>query len=356
MKNSLTLLAGSKALSIIRDEGLRPERVMGVAGAAGGPKWLVLYHMDRMLVSEFFKGRRNPLFLIGASSGAWRFAAWGQKDALGALARFRDAYTNQVYETRPTPAEVSAEGRRIIDAYIDGEQVEEILTHPFFRAAFLAARAKFFSAFQNPYLQMAGLTGVAVHNLISRRWLGFSFDRMVFHDARMRPPINDRDGIPTRFVSLAGANFKKALLASGSIPMVMSGVRNIPDAPAGVYLDGGVVDYHLSLPYDIDTESIILMPHYTNRIIPGWLDKKLPFRQANPAYIQNLLVVAPTDAFQRQLPGGKIPDRTDFRTYFGKDRERIGIWEAATEACRSLGEEFMGLAESGRIGEAAVAL
>ncbi len=34
--------AGSQALEIIRDEGLRPERVRVVAGAAGGPKWLVL--------------------------------------------------------------------------------------------------------------------------------------------------------------------------------------------------------------------------------------------------------------------------------------------------------------------------
>jgi len=41
--------AGKKALSKIRDNGLHPENIKVIAGAAGGPKWLILGHLDRFL-------------------------------------------------------------------------------------------------------------------------------------------------------------------------------------------------------------------------------------------------------------------------------------------------------------------
>ena len=107
------------------------------------------------------------------------------------------------------------------------------------------------------------------------------------------------------------------------------------------------MDYHLDLPYDLDSRSIVLMPHYIDRIIPGWLDKKLGWRK--PVYGKNTLLVAPSPAFVQSLPGGKIPDRTDFITYFGKDAERIETWEKSTEVCRRLGDEFMELVLSGKI-------
>ncbi len=114
--------AGPRALEIIRDEGLRPERVRVVAGAAGGPKWLVLYHLDRLLLAGFYDRCATPVHFIGSSIGAWRFAALCQNDAVGALDRFRDAYIHQRYDHKPTPAEVTAESRRVMDGYIDDKK------------------------------------------------------------------------------------------------------------------------------------------------------------------------------------------------------------------------------------------
>ena len=59
MPQRFVILAGRKALPIIRDEGLDPDRVQVVAGAAGGPKWLVLYGLDRWLFGEYFKDRKQ---------------------------------------------------------------------------------------------------------------------------------------------------------------------------------------------------------------------------------------------------------------------------------------------------------
>ena len=95
MGKNLVFRAGPKALSKIKDGGLRADDVKVVAGAAGGPKWLVLGHLDRYLFSAFFRSRREPLYLLGSSSGAWRFAAACQADPLSAIQRFEDAYIGQ---------------------------------------------------------------------------------------------------------------------------------------------------------------------------------------------------------------------------------------------------------------------
>ena len=85
MTQYLSLYGGSKAISIIKENGLTQNIVKVVAGAAGGPKWMILSHMDRFLFTEWFKNRSEPLFLAGSSAGAWRFAALSQRDPGKAL-------------------------------------------------------------------------------------------------------------------------------------------------------------------------------------------------------------------------------------------------------------------------------
>jgi hypothetical protein len=148
---------------------------------------------------------------------------------------------------------------------------------------------------------------------------------------------------------LSSGNFKDALLASGSIPLVMSGVSNIDGARPGIYRDGGMIDYHMDLPYRLSDEEIVLMPHYTDHIIPGWLDKKLPWRKPAAANMANVVMIAPTREFVQQLPNAKIPDRSDFKRYFQKDQERFAAWNNVVEMCRPPAEAFMELVESGRI-------
>jgi hypothetical protein len=309
--------------------------------------------MDRLLFEGFFSPRPHPLYMIGASSGAWRFAALAQEHPQKALERFRRAYVHQVYDSSPTPEEVTKEAIRILSDYLDDGAVDGILGHPWMRLGILAVRAKYFASSENRYLRSAGLAGAAFHNLLDRRLLALSFDRTLFQDGRDDPAAFFSDGIPLHKAPLSRDNLRCALLASGTIPLVMKGVRDIPGAPKGCYLDGGVVDYHVTLGVDPKAASLVLMPHYIDRVVPGWLDKKLPWRKPVDAHLRNLVLIAPTREFSRSLPGGKIPDRTDFKTFFRKDAERIKLWESATEACRCLGEELMESIGSGRIREEA---
>ncbi|RPJ78596.1 MAG: patatin-like phospholipase family protein, partial [Deltaproteobacteria bacterium] len=88
MNRWLSIFAGKKALLHIREQGLSQEDVSVIAGAAGGPKWLVLNQLDRMIFSYWLRNRKKPLYLLGSSIGSWRFAAASQKDPIEAMDRF----------------------------------------------------------------------------------------------------------------------------------------------------------------------------------------------------------------------------------------------------------------------------
>jgi len=347
----LRFLAGPTALARIRDHGLTPDAAGLVAGAAGGPKWLILKALDQALVGTFFKDRRRPLPLIGASSGAWRFAAWSQPDPETVLDRLCDAYTTQTYAARPGPADVTAQARRIMAAYLPPNAGTRALAHPWVRLGLITARTRHFLASRRRRVQALGLIVAAAVNAVHRRLLGLFLERVLVVDPRLQLPLTAPDGLPSRTVSITPDNFRIAILASGSIPLVMSPVPIIPDAPAGPYLDGGAVDYHPALPYHLPADTIALMPHYTDRLIPGWLDKGLAWRRPSATHTDRLLVVAPTRRFVDRLPGARIPDRTDFKTFVGKDEERIRRWRTATAAGGQLADAFMEAAASGKIRE-----
>lgn len=323
-----------------------------MAGAAGGPKWLVLNHLDRVLFSSWFRDRKTPLFLIGSSIGAWRFSAVSQKQSLTALERFQSAYLNQHYGPAPTPEEVVSEMTKRMDEFLDDAGVREILSHPCLRLNIMAVRCKGLTNEDKPFPLVMGLLGAILMNLFHRPFLKFFFERALFYDPRDIPPFFDMSGFPIRKIPLASDNMKAALLASGSIPLVMSGVRDIPSAPEGTYRDGGVTDYHLDIPFmKKEEEGIVLFPHYSHRVIPGWLDKKLLWRKPSASNMENVLLLAPSPEFISRLPGRKIPDRNDFRVFQGRDKDRIAYWNTVIDMSRYLAEEFTDAAESGKIRE-----
>jgi hypothetical protein len=340
MPGNLNFFAGKKALPIIREKGLQPDDVKVMAGAAGGPKWLVLGHLDRAIFSSWFNGRTQPLFLVGASSGAWRFSAAAQANPRAAIDRLEEAYIHQHYEEKPNPEEVSAQAMRILEHALGENRDGEILSHPFIRMNIMTVLSRGPLASDRPSILGPGLAGAAICNLIHRRGIRFFFHRSLFYDPRDQPPFFHMNEFPIRKTALHKQNIKKALLASGSIPWVMSGVDHIPGASQGVHRDGALIDYHLDIPF-IDDNGIVLYPHFNDRIIPGWLDKKLPWRKPSPRHTAHMLLVSPTRSFIDRLPYGKIPDRKDFYRFAGDDWRRFDYWKKAVELSKFLADEFM---------------
>ncbi|MFP4476889.1 MAG: patatin-like phospholipase family protein [Desulfatibacillaceae bacterium] len=349
MASTIEIRAGKDAIGVIRDRGLTPDMVKVLAGAAGGPKWLILGALDRWLFGEWFAGRTKPLYLLGSSIGAWRFAAASRADPVAALERFEAEYLAQEYSEKPDAAEVSAECRRILDAYVDGTAVAEILANPVMRPGILAVRCKGLAASDNRLVLTAGVGAAAAANLLSRGLMSWFFERVLFYHPGDPPPYLSMDAFPTERVRLDHNNLRRALLASGSIPLVMERERNIPGATPGTYRDGGLVDYQLDVPFLGGGKGIVLYPHFSARVTPGWFDKALRWRSANPDNMANVVLVSPAPEFVEALPGGKIPDRTDFREFAGRDRDRRVRWERAVSKSRQLADDFVGAVESGRI-------
>jgi hypothetical protein len=60
-------------------------------------------------------------------------------------------------------------------------------------------------------------------------------------------------------------------------------------------------------------------------------------------------MVFPSQSFIENLPGGKVPDRTDLVTFINDPETRIKNWRKAVELSAPLGEDFLELVESGKI-------
>ena len=350
MSRNLLFRAGERALGKIRSKGLSPDMVKVIAGAAGGPKYLVLTQLDREIFSSWLTQRVQPLFLVGSSIGAWRFAAVAQHNPREALEKFETNYIAQHYHTQPTAGDITRETIRILSTFLNDKGAREIVSHPFLRLSVLAVRARWPLSSDNRILLIPGIVMSALANMLSRKLLKLFFTRVLFYDSREPPPFLHMSDFPIHTIPLTVQNLKQAVIASGSIPLVMNGVRGISGAPSGTYRDGGVIDYHVDIPFLADRDDgIVLYPHYSRKIIPGWFDKKITWR--NPSYMDDVLLICPSDEFVRKLPYGKIPDRNDFYFFKGRDSDRIVYWKKVIDESRKLADEFAEIVYTQKIEE-----
>ncbi|GAB1344113.1 patatin-like phospholipase family protein [Gemmatimonas sp.] len=349
MPRTLTLRAGPRALALLRERGLRADDIDIIPGASGGAKWLGIGGLDRYLFGTFLQTPRSrPLHAIGSSIGSWRMACLAQRDPLAALARGHEAYVrHQVYSKHPTPREVTEVLTRCLDHLLGPDGADEIVRHPTVRVHIITAEARGAAASDTRLVLATAMAFAAAANIISRRTLALQMRRTIFHACGNASPFLHLRDLPTMQRALTADNARAVLLASGSIPLLLEGVR-IPDVP-GVHWDGGVTDYHLDLDFG-HGDGLVLFPHFYDHIVPGWFDKSLPWRRAGARNVDRTLLIAPSADFVARLPGGKLPDRRDFYTL--TDSERFARWERVNAMTSVLGEELHELVVRGKIAEA----
>ena len=350
MGSQISIRAGAQALDFIRANGLPQESIKVMVGASGGPKWFVLSGLDKALMGEYFRNRTSSLDLIGTSAGSWRFSCYGQDDPLAAHERFEQGYLHTDYSEKPDPAEISNKARELVENIVSPESVGQILNNPVFRFNLITVRSHGLAASERKPLQMAGLGLAAASNLINRKHLSSFFTRTLFYhptyETSEKPAFYHASDLPTERVRLTEANLVDAIMASGSIPAVMRGVKNISGAPAGCYRDGGITDYHFDMRFH-QGDGLVLYPHFYSRMIPGWFDKALTHRRPSPRNIDNVVLLSPSQEFVDRLPYQKIPDRNDFArlTY----DERVRYWKRVVDESKRLGDEFLELVSGNKV-------
>lgn len=338
---ALHIHAGPRARRHIEAHGLRATDIHLVPGAAGGPKGLILHHLDQHLFARWLPSGGHTVHLVGASIGAWRMATAAMPDPAQALSRFAHAYIHQQFGTgpglkKPSSAEVSAAfAQTLLDFF--GPDLGAILHHPRWRLHVLTAAGRQVLRHAGRRRTTLGFSGLALGNALSRRAVGAFLERTVFSTAGDPLPLRFTD-LPTRHTLLEEANFMPAMQASCSIPFVLDPVRDIPGTPHGNHWDGGLVDYHLHWPYASMADGLVLYPHFQRQVIPGWLDKTLRWRHGTTPALDNLVLLAPNPEWVKTLPGGKLPDRHDFLSL--AHAPRVAAWTDAVARSAQLADEW----------------
>ena len=347
--NPIRIKAGRKAYKLIRDGGFHFDRVSGYFGPAAGPRWLVASGFDLTLLKQGVLGRSRPVSLIGASAGAWRFAAWVQPEPEKSYRTLMEKYITTLYTRADTAVTILKSLQAIIDSYLEEDALPFAMANKQYRLAVLTVRSKHLLASELRIVQALGLGFFFLFNAFSRATPERFFERVVFYQGAKPPLFCLNKAFRGKSIPLTEINFKHAVMASGAIPLVVGGVRNIFGAPKGVYRDGGMLDYHINQPYAAKDDDIVLFFLHQERIVPGWMDKKLKSRRPPDAFLDHVLMVHLSEGFIEKLPFGKVPDRSDFKTFIDDPAARIRYWLQAVEQSASLGEQFLECVASGRI-------
>ena len=369
---ALRIYAGPTARAHIEKNGLLPQDIGVIPGAAGGPKGLILGGLDRFIFGEWLASTSQPVHLVGASIGAWRMATACLKDPVAAFKRLEHDYIHQHYalqpgQKRPTADFVSEQFGQSLKSFYGG-RVHEVLSHPRYRLHILTSRGRHMLGREHKLATPLGYLGAFLSNSVYRKAMGAWLERVVFSSQNASLPFATHD-YRTRQVHLDEANFNPALQASCSIPFVLRSVHNIPGAPPGAYWDGGITDYHLHLDYasnlianinrktratginDVKNEQnpapgaalgahLVLYPHFQKAVVPGWLDKGLKWRHKATHFLDNMVLLAPDPEWVKTLPNGKLPDRNDFARYGSDLQARVTAWQTAAAAGQQLADEW----------------
>ncbi len=335
----LNLEAGRAAYEWIREYGIRPQDTRAVVAAAGGPKWFTTFGLVRHIMSDFLKRATHEIDFLGSSVGSWQMTTALTSDPGRALDRLREAYGGHIYSEQPDASEISAACRSIIQTML-GTEHEHILQHNSRNLHVVTTRGKGLLSKDSKAALMSGFGATYLINKINRTLLNRTVERVIFSSDLTLPYHIDRDPLYTAQVSLTDKNLLPALHASGAIPMMMRPIINPPDGPRGTYWDGGVTDYHISLPYHY-SDGIVLHPHFGSRVSPGWFDKKGPMKRvASSNHMDRVLLIYPSTSFVDSLPKKKISDLQDFYEFGTDQQARIEYWQEISNRSYELAQEF----------------
>lgn len=344
----LDIRVGDQARQLILKEGLQAHHVDTIPGAAGGPKGIGLTGLDQAIFGDFLPQAKQRRFLIGSSVGAWRFAgivAQGEKAGPEKLA---ELYTYLPFHKKMKIAEIEKISRDMLAGILENK-TQQLVDHPDYHLTIIAAKAAHLFQSDHKLALYSSLLGIVGSNAISRKHLNKFMQRVICQPSQFPQFQIQDDAFKTHYIHFHQDNVADWLMASGSIPGVTPAVRNIVDAPQGAYRDGGLIDYHIDLPFQ--SKGLVLYPHFTDSITPGWFDKMFKSRKSNPVNQSRTVLISPSQAYLNSLPLGRLPDRKDFVLKGLSEQQRIHMWKQSIAESQRLGDEFLELVEKQRFAD-----
>tara|TARA_R110002124_G_scaffold16214_3_gene69586 strand:+ start:241 stop:1320 length:1080 start_codon:yes stop_codon:yes gene_type:complete len=343
--SSLNIYAGSAARKRIQEEGFHAGLFGGFLGASGGPKWFVLAGLDKIIFPEFLDSSSSSIDIMGSSAGAFRAACLAQDKPADAIERLATNYAQTVYSAKPKAKEITEKGYDLLYRMLGENGITEALSSTKKNVHFFVQHCHGLVGSERKASQLLGLSVAAARNMVKRKSISRQFTRAVFSSKPKQDLFVDPYHFPTDYYLLDKDNFVPSLMASGSIPIVLEGIKDIPHAKPGVYRDGGIIDYHFDLAFQ--QSELVLYPHFYNTPTPGWFDKNVPSRQCHESSYENVVMLVPSQEFVASLPYSKIPDRQDFKDM--EAEQRIKYWLETIKQSERLAEDFIQHLESDSI-------
>ena len=345
----IRIRAGKKILRMIRDEGLKPERISAFVGPALGPRWTVTAGLDLALADSGFLESSRRVLLIGGSAGAWRMASLARKNPVEGIKRFWDVYLGMNFTRDQSPRERTDIVIDAVKTMIPTDEIPRLIHHPHFDLCFDTVRALSFKNTSCGVLDAAVFATAALANMIHAHARSLFFSPVRFYSGEGPFPPPSMGG---RLLPLTDGNIRPVLTASGLVPIVLEGMKSIPGAPPGKYYDGGLEQYVLNGNYSRGEQAVTLLVYHGGRVIPSWLDKKSIFLKNRLPSLDNVLLVYPSSEFIEHLPDSRIPDRDDWKRFENDPTERIRIWRTVISNSMELGHRFMDLVQGNGMREA----
>lgn len=347
-KINLIVKAGNLAYDSIKRNGLETSSVYAVSSAAGGPKWFTSFGLTKYIIGDLLRESEREVHFLGSSVGSWQMACALCADPDKAITKLRDLYARWEYSPKPDAQEISTACRSMIEQTLSSE-LENILAHPNKHLHILTSRTS--SNSDTTPAIIAKFGRIALLNLMGRQMMSRAVERSIFSSGETLPFDQAQDVLPTKHYQLKDENYLDALQASGAIPMVMQGVANIAGASKGMYWDGAITDYHISLPYR-HQKGIVLVPHFIDKIFSGWFDKKLPwYRRPPEENLRNVVLLAPSLDYIDSLPNKRISEMKDFNRFDSDQKGRANYWLEIAERSEELANDFDRLIKTGEIAD-----
>jgi len=338
--------AGPAALRILRSHGLVQSVLGAVAAPASGPRWMAMVGLDRALMeSGLLQGDGRRTLLVGASAGAWRMLALACRDPETTHRRLAEGYLGQVFGRRDTPRTVSHAYREMLSGIVSPADAAHAVDHPRLDLGMNVTRVRGPLAAQARWLQAAGMAVAGALRMASVHLSRLAYERVLLHS---RPGAFVPE-IRGRVVPLTTDNLLAGALASGTVPLYMEPVPGVDGERRGAFIDGGVGDYHLNQAYASDEGTLTLFLHFQREVLPEWFDRYRRSRRPAAEVTERVLQVYPSPAYVASLPGGRLPDRSDFLDLMDEPDERMRRWREAVTASELLGSQLLDDLGAGRI-------
>ncbi|MEB3767254.1 patatin-like phospholipase family protein [Acinetobacter sp. MD2] len=345
---ALNFRAGHLAKQHLQQHGLNASDVDIIPGAAGGPKGIGLMGLDQAIFADFLPQAPKRRFLVGSSVGAWRFAGMIAQGAKRGSEVLAEQYIHLPFHNKMTIQDIELISREML-ANILGQGTQNLIDHPDYHLTIIAAKAEKIFQSDHKLALYGALVGIVAANTLSRDHLSHFMQRVIVQPANFTQFNIATDAFKTHYLNFNQNNVRDWLMASGSIPSVTPAVKNISNAPQGAYRDGGLIDYHIDLPFQ--SQGIVLYPHFSDSITPGWFDKMFKSRKANPNHQARTLLISPSSSYLQSLPLGRLPDRKDFVLKGLDDKTRIQMWTQSVAESQRLGDEFLEMVEKQNFAE-----